>query len=110
MKHALAISCRGGLWSRTTAALEALDEDDGAIVSANIDFDGLAADATAAGLFQPDPAAIRANSFIVHQYAKLPVTLLDAPYGNGPMAIRVFKQDVPEAAVYAVRRNFTEAN
>ena len=98
---------RAEVWTRTTAALEARPRDD---VSATVDFDRLAGDAVEAGLFRPDAAAVRANMFIIHQYARLPVTLLDAPYGNGPMAIRVFKQDIPEAAVYAVRRNFVEAN
>lgn len=74
-----------------------------------LDFDSIAEHAVAAGLFEIDTAAAEAN-LLVRRYSKLPVTLLDGPYGNGPVAIRVLQEDVPEASVDAVRRNFMAAN
>src|SRR5439155_14399706 len=79
-------------------------------VNDRINFERIAAEVVAAGLFDVDTAAARRNLLTIEKYRKHPITLLDVPYDNGPRAIEVFQQDVPEASVYAVRHNFTEAN
>jgi hypothetical protein len=79
-------------------------------VSDHTSFDRIAAEAIAVGLFDADTAATRKNLLAIAQHRRHPVTLLDVPYGNGPRAIEVFQQDVPEESVYAVRHNYTEAN
>ena len=74
------------------------------------DFEGIAIHVIDAGLFDVDPVAARANLLTIEKYRKHPVTLLDVPYEHGPTAVEVLLQDVPEACIYAVRHNFTEAN
>jgi hypothetical protein len=80
------------------------------MIDAQVDFDALAEHAVNAGLFSEDPSAVRVNMLAIDRYHRLPATLLDSPYGNGPMTIRIGRHDVPEASVYAVRRNVTAAN
>jgi len=79
-------------------------------VSEPIDFERIAAHVIDAGLFDVDASAARKNLLTIERYHKHPATLLDVPYEHGPTAIEVLQQDVPEASIYAVRHNFTEAN
>lgn len=74
------------------------------------DLEQVANDAIASGLFTIDLDAVRVNASISSKYQRLPVTLLDVPYVNGPIAIEIYDFDIPEPTVFPVRRNFTEAN
>lgn len=74
------------------------------------DLQQVANDAIAAGLFAADLDAVRGNNGVASRYERMPSTLLNVPYVNGPAFIEIFGRDVREAAVIAVRRNFTEVN
>jgi len=74
------------------------------------DLQQVANDAIAAGLFATDLDAARGNDGVASRYERMPSTLLNVPYVNGPAFIEIFGRDVSEAAVLAVRRNFTEVN
>src|SRR5438128_586808 len=80
------------------------------VVLVDPDFEQVAKDAIAAGLFTVDLDAVRANNAIGSKYQRVPVTLLDVPYVNGPFAIEIYGFDVQEPTIFSVRRHFTEAN
>jgi hypothetical protein len=82
----------------------------GGAVLADLDLERVAKDAIAAGLFATDLDAVRGNNGVASRYERMPSTLLNVPYVNGPAFIEIFGRDVTEAAVLAVRRNFTEVN
>ena len=77
---------------------------------ADPDLQQIARDAVASGLFTPDLDAVRLNSGVASKYERMPSSLLNVPYVNGPVFIEIFGRDIPEAAVLAVRSNFTEVN
>jgi hypothetical protein len=76
-----------------------------------VDFERLATHALSQDLFTPDQVAIRANAAAPRSRRyRLPETLLERPYENGPMSISRFGIDVPEAVMAAKRKNLAQAN
>jgi hypothetical protein len=76
-----------------------------------VDFERLATHALSQDLFTPDQVAIRANAAAPRSRRyRLPETLLERPYENGPMSISRFGIDVPEAIMAAKRKNLAKAN
>ena len=80
------------------------------VLPPRVNFEQLALNALQGGLFIVNGANVQLNRSIPGKYQRVPISLLDAPYGNGPMAIQRFDEDIPEDNMVAVRKNFIEAN
>lgn len=89
-----------------------LHEDDQPL---QVDFLKIATDAIEAGVFALNPEVVRRNEEMGRGYTSgqsfsFPETMLEDPYGNGPMQIQRMERDVPQALVDQLRKNIATAN